>query len=147
MRAGESLDEVALGTGWESHSGFREAFARTFGTSPGKTADAACVLTTAIDTPLGPMIAGATDEAVKAALAKQIETWEKTAARYRSEPETGEGTEQLAKRAKEAEAAVIDAQITLPKVGRVFPQQVATLMPVVAQTVTYVDQVKKAVCR
>ena len=45
-----------------------------------------------------------TDEAAKAALAKQIETWEKTAARYRSEPETGEGTEQLAKRAKEAEA-------------------------------------------
>ena len=45
-----------------------------------------------------------TDEAAKAALTKQIETWEKTAARYRSEPETGEGTEQLAKRAKEAEA-------------------------------------------
>ena len=50
-------------------------------------------------------LAGATDDAVKAALAKQIDTWEKTAARYRSEPETGEGTEQLAKRAKEAEAA------------------------------------------
>src|SRR5919204_718999 len=44
-----------------------------------------------------------TDEAAKAALAKQIDTWEKTAARYRSEPETGEGTEQLSKRAKEAE--------------------------------------------
>ena len=43
-------------------------------------------------------LAGATDDAVKAALAKQIDTWEKTAARYRSEPETGEGTEQLAKR-------------------------------------------------
>jgi uncharacterized protein DUF4337 len=50
-------------------------------------------------------LAATTDEAAKAALAKQIETWEKTAARYRSEPETGEGTEQLAKRAKEAEAA------------------------------------------
>jgi hypothetical protein len=44
-----------------------------------------------------------TDDAAKAALTKQIETWEKTAARYRSEPETGEGTEQLSKRAKEAE--------------------------------------------
>ena len=50
-------------------------------------------------------LAAATDEAVKAALAKQIDTWEKTAARYRSEPETGEGTEQLAKRAKDAEHA------------------------------------------
>lgn len=44
-----------------------------------------------------------TDETAKAALAKQIDSWEKTAARYRNEPETGEGSEQLAKRAKEAE--------------------------------------------
>jgi hypothetical protein len=50
-------------------------------------------------------LGAATDDAVKAALSKQIDSWEKTAARYRSEPETGEGTEQLAKRAKEAEAA------------------------------------------
>jgi AraC family transcriptional regulator of adaptative response/methylated-DNA-[protein]-cysteine methyltransferase len=35
LRGGAALDDVALGTGWESHSGFREAFARTFGTSPG----------------------------------------------------------------------------------------------------------------
>jgi sensor c-di-GMP phosphodiesterase-like protein len=34
---------------------------------------------------------------------KQIETWRKTADRYQSEPETGEGREQLAARAKEAE--------------------------------------------
>lgn len=46
-----------------------------------------------------------TDEAAKAALTKQIDAWDKTAARYRSEPETGEGSEQLAKRAKESEAA------------------------------------------
>ena len=43
------------------------------------------------------------DDAAKAALKKQIEEWGKTAARYRSEPETGEGSEELAKRAKEAE--------------------------------------------
>ena len=36
---------------------------------------------------------------------KQIENWKKTAARYRSEPETGEGSEQLAARAKQAEHA------------------------------------------
>src|SRR5262245_10538049 len=34
---------------------------------------------------------------------KQIEAWRKTADRYQSEPETGEGREQLAARAKEAE--------------------------------------------
>ncbi|WFU41306.1 DUF4337 domain-containing protein [Bradyrhizobium sp. CB82] len=43
------------------------------------------------------------DDANKAAIQKQIEDWQKTAARYRSEPETGEGTEQLAEKAKHAE--------------------------------------------
>jgi Domain of unknown function (DUF4337) len=43
------------------------------------------------------------DDAARAALQKQIEDWQKTAARYRSEPETGEGTEQLSERAKHAE--------------------------------------------
>jgi hypothetical protein len=43
------------------------------------------------------------DEASKAALKKQIDDWTKTAARYRSEPETGEGSEELANRAKKAE--------------------------------------------
>ena len=43
------------------------------------------------------------DDAAKAALQKQIDDWQKTAARYRSEPETGEGSEQLSERAKRAE--------------------------------------------
>ena len=43
------------------------------------------------------------DEGAKTALIKQIDDWQKTAARYRSEPETGEGSEQLAERAKRAE--------------------------------------------
>jgi hypothetical protein len=34
---------------------------------------------------------------------KQIDTWKKTAARYQNEPDTGEGRDQLAARAKEAE--------------------------------------------
>ena len=53
--------------------------------------------------------ASATDEARKAALAKQIDEWTKTAARYRSEPEAGggkgEGTVELAHRAQEMEKA------------------------------------------
>jgi hypothetical protein len=36
-------------------------------------------------------------------IAQQIGQWEKTAARYRSEPETGEGTVELSERAKAAE--------------------------------------------
>jgi hypothetical protein len=43
------------------------------------------------------------DDTAKAALQKQIDDWNKTAQRYRSEPETGEGSEELAKRAKHAE--------------------------------------------
>ena len=43
------------------------------------------------------------DDAAKAALQKQIDDWQKTAERYRSDPKTGEGQEQLSERAKEAE--------------------------------------------
>lgn len=45
----------------------------------------------------------AADAAAKATLQKQIDNWQKTAARYRSEPETGEGQDQLSERAKHAE--------------------------------------------
>jgi Domain of unknown function (DUF4337) len=48
-------------------------------------------------------IVGGTDDATRAAVQKQIDDWQKTAARYRSEPETREGSEQLAERAKHAE--------------------------------------------
>src|SRR5215470_16949957 len=51
-------------------------------------------------------VAAGTDQH-KAALAKQIDDWTKTAARYRSEPEAGggkgEGTIELAKRAQDME--------------------------------------------
>ena len=48
-------------------------------------------------------LSAAGDDAARAAAQKQIDDWQKTAMRYRSEPETGEGTEQLAERAKHAE--------------------------------------------
>ena len=48
-------------------------------------------------------LGAAGDDAAKAAVQKQIDDWQKTASRYRSEPETGEGTEQLSERAKHAE--------------------------------------------
>ncbi len=47
--------------------------------------------------------AAANDPAAKAAMQKQIDAWQKTAARYDSEPETKEGRKELAERAKEAE--------------------------------------------
>jgi hypothetical protein len=46
----------------------------------------------------------ASDPAAKTSMQKQIDAWKKTAARYDSEPSTGEGRKELAERAKEAEA-------------------------------------------
>jgi hypothetical protein len=48
-------------------------------------------------------LATTTDETRKAAVAKQVDEWTKTAARYRSEPDVREGTVELAQRAKEEE--------------------------------------------
>jgi AraC family transcriptional regulator, regulatory protein of adaptative response / methylated-DNA-[protein]-cysteine methyltransferase len=62
IRDGEPLDDAVFETGYESHSGFRDAFQKAFGTPPGHSADAECVRLSWIDTPLGPMIAGATDK-------------------------------------------------------------------------------------
>ena len=42
-------------------------------------------------------------DAAKAGLQKQIDDWQKTAERYRSDPKSGEGQEQLSERAKHSE--------------------------------------------
>jgi hypothetical protein len=49
------------------------------------------------------LAANVTDPAVKAAIDKQIEAWRATAARYESDPKTGEGRKELGDHAKEAE--------------------------------------------
>ncbi|HUL43829.1 MAG TPA: methylated-DNA--[protein]-cysteine S-methyltransferase [Bacteroidota bacterium] len=64
IRLGADLDDVALGYGYTSHSGFRDAFVKTFGTPPGKSRDSDCILTTWIESPLGPLIAAATSEGI-----------------------------------------------------------------------------------
>jgi hypothetical protein len=60
------------------------------------------VLLTAAEEKLAETVAVG-ETAAKESIAKQIAEWQKTAARYRSEPETKEGTTELAERAKEAE--------------------------------------------
>lgn len=74
LKRGGSVDDAALGYGWESFSGFREAFGKTFGAPPGTvTAEAGGAAREVpgsrdfvrlgwIETPLGPMVAGAVDE-------------------------------------------------------------------------------------
>ena len=49
------------------------------------------------------LAANVADPAGKAAIDKQIEAWRATAARYESDPKTGEGRKELAERAREQE--------------------------------------------
>ncbi len=62
IRKGESLDDVTFDHGYESHSGFREAFGRIFGTPPGRADGTECITVGWIESPLGPLVAGATDK-------------------------------------------------------------------------------------
>jgi AraC family transcriptional regulator of adaptative response/methylated-DNA-[protein]-cysteine methyltransferase len=64
LRRGTDLDEVAMGSGFESHSGFRTAFARTFGGAPGRSRALESITVTWIDSPVGPLLAGVTEEAI-----------------------------------------------------------------------------------
>jgi AraC family transcriptional regulator of adaptative response/methylated-DNA-[protein]-cysteine methyltransferase len=64
IREGNDLDDVILSNGYESHSGFREAFSKTFGKPPGKLRAADCIITSMYESPLGPIIIGATSEGV-----------------------------------------------------------------------------------
>jgi AraC family transcriptional regulator, regulatory protein of adaptative response / methylated-DNA-[protein]-cysteine methyltransferase len=64
IRRGRPLDDVTLGHGYESHSGFRSAFAKRFGAPPGRMREGEAVVVTWIESPLGPLVAAAAGEAV-----------------------------------------------------------------------------------
>jgi AraC family transcriptional regulator of adaptative response/methylated-DNA-[protein]-cysteine methyltransferase len=64
IRNGAELDDVVLGNGYESHSGFRDAFVRTFGGPPGKSRSREVLLTERVESPIGPLLLGATDQGV-----------------------------------------------------------------------------------
>lgn len=64
IRGGARLDYVILGHGYESHSGFRDAFFKRFGKPPGSMRDGDYIRIGWIETPIGPMLAGATARGV-----------------------------------------------------------------------------------
>ncbi len=64
IRSGIPMDDVVLSHGFESHSGFRTAFTRTFGKAPGKIRGDDCLRVTLLETPLGPMLAAGNNESV-----------------------------------------------------------------------------------
>lgn len=64
IREGEAVIEAQLSTGYESSSGFRDAFSRIMGAAPTKMGDSNILKASWLDTPLGPMIAIANEEAL-----------------------------------------------------------------------------------
>jgi AraC family transcriptional regulator, regulatory protein of adaptative response / methylated-DNA-[protein]-cysteine methyltransferase len=64
IRDGSRIDDAVFDSGFDSHSGFRTAFARLFGKPPGQIENGDCVRLAWIETPLGPMVAGATSEGI-----------------------------------------------------------------------------------
>jgi len=65
VRKGGRVDEAQDGSGFESASGFREAFTKIFGDPPTAAKDRACMFAERIETPLGAMLAVADDEGLR----------------------------------------------------------------------------------
>jgi AraC family transcriptional regulator of adaptative response/methylated-DNA-[protein]-cysteine methyltransferase len=65
VRKGSRVDEARNGSGFESESGFREAFTKIFGESPTHVKTRAPLFAERINTPLGAMIVVADDEGLR----------------------------------------------------------------------------------
>jgi AraC family transcriptional regulator of adaptative response/methylated-DNA-[protein]-cysteine methyltransferase len=65
VRRGGRVDEAKNGSGFESASGFREAFTRIFGDPPTAAKSRAPMFAERIETPLGAMVAVADDEGLR----------------------------------------------------------------------------------
>lgn len=69
IKGGGSIDDAVFDHGYESHSGFRDAFARLFGEAPGaagraREQGADFIRLAWIESSLGPLVAGATDQGI-----------------------------------------------------------------------------------
>jgi AraC family transcriptional regulator of adaptative response/methylated-DNA-[protein]-cysteine methyltransferase len=65
VRKGGRVDEAKNGSGFESASGFRDAFTRIFGEPPSTAKTRGCLLAERIETPLGAMLAIVDDEGLR----------------------------------------------------------------------------------
>lgn len=64
IREGGSLDDATFDSGYQSHSGFRDAFAKVFGKAPGRSRSDDCIVSDWMESPLGPLMLGATASGV-----------------------------------------------------------------------------------
>ena len=65
LHGGAPTIDAGMDAGFESDSGFRDAFARVFGDTPGRARGTALLTATWIESPLGPMLAIAGDEGLE----------------------------------------------------------------------------------
>jgi AraC family transcriptional regulator of adaptative response/methylated-DNA-[protein]-cysteine methyltransferase len=65
LHGGAATIDAGLDAGFESDSGFRDAFARVFGETPGRARATALLTATWIESPLGPLLAIAGDEGLE----------------------------------------------------------------------------------
>ena len=64
LKNGTGIDDAAMDAGFESLSGFRDAFRKAFGVVPGKAGDRQLLHYRQLTTPIGPMLAMAEDAGV-----------------------------------------------------------------------------------
>jgi AraC family transcriptional regulator of adaptative response/methylated-DNA-[protein]-cysteine methyltransferase len=64
IKDGEAVTGTAFDSGYDSLSGFADSFKKTAGFSPSKSQERTLIATTHILTPLGPMLAGATEDGI-----------------------------------------------------------------------------------
>ncbi|MGE3527757.1 MAG: bifunctional transcriptional activator/DNA repair enzyme AdaA, partial [Gemmatimonadales bacterium] len=65
INRGGNLMQVAFASGFESNSGFREAFRRLFGQPPGQARGTPSLSVALLTTPIGAMVAAATPDALR----------------------------------------------------------------------------------
>ena len=61
LQDGSAVSPVAYDSGFYSESGFRDAFKKLFGTTPGEARGTAPIVATILPSPLGPLLAAATE--------------------------------------------------------------------------------------
>lgn len=64
LKQGDKLDSVIIESGWESHSGFRDAFTRIAGRTPGHARHAEPISVITWNSPIGALVLGAVDAGV-----------------------------------------------------------------------------------
>lgn len=149
VQGGRSVGRVAFDSGYDSLSGFQDAFRQTFGAPPTELGDALLVRVDHLTTPLGPMLVGASDRAIhlleftdRTALERQVRrTKDRLKAVLAPSPsELGRRTQTALDRYFDGDAEAL-CGLPLEPVGTAFQRDVwSSLQRIPAgETITYAE--------